>query len=255
MTNSPSLAKLASALACIAVLAGCATASQPGFGGPQTSALDPTIRQAALAAETAGDYSAAAGHYRSLISRQPDDLELSLSLARALRYVGQASQAVDVLERALAAHGPKADLYKALGKANLAADRLEVARHYLAEAGILAPDDWEIYSAQGVVFDYLGRLDAARHAYTQALALSPDNPRILNNLGLSLAQAGLLDKAAETFRRAIEHPRAPAQVRQNLALILALKGDLAGAERLARQDLDPETLRANLATFRRLASP
>jgi Flp pilus assembly protein TadD len=137
-----------------------------------------------------------------------------------------------------------------LGKAYLAGDRLGLAVRTLSEAAALSPNDWQVLSALGVTEDYQGHYAQAQAAYAKALAVSPDNPVILNNLGLSQAQSGQLAQARATLERAADQPKANSQVRQNLALIRALSGDMSGAERLNRQDLPPDAVRANGAFYR-----
>ena len=122
-----------------------------------------------------------------------------------------------------------------------------------ADAAKAAPRDWEAQSALGVALDYQGKYTAAQQAYALALQASPDNPIILNNLGLSQAEAGQLAAAQATLQKAADQPAATAQVRQNLALLKALAGDFDSAERLSRQDLPPDAVRANAAYYRLLA--
>lgn len=55
------------------------------------------------------------------------------------------------------------------------------------------------------------------------------------------------------MRAAAARPDAPMAARQNLALILGLQGRFAEAEKLARQDLPPETVENNMAWLRAVA--
>jgi len=223
-------------------------------GGMQATAeaVDQSSRAAALAAESSGDYQTAAVSWQGLLDRHPDDADIALHLARSLRYTGQIQPATDLLNRLIGKYGRTAPLLTELGKSYLAGDRLGLASRTLTEAATLAPQDWQVLSALGVAEDYQGHYDAAQAAYQRALAVSPDNPVILNNLGLSQAQSGKLAAARATLERAADQPTANAQVRQNLALIKALSGDVSGAERLNRQDLSPDAVRANGAYYRSL---
>lgn len=233
-------------------LASCALA--PNGGGILGDVIEPSLRNAATAAESSYDYRAAANHYRALLERHPNDATIAMSFARNLRFSGSPQEAIEVLKRLNEVHGPNAVALLELGRAHLAADQLNLAVRYLTEAKTLAPGSWEVRSTLGVAHDYSGKHAEAQAEYAEALTLSPDNPAILNNLGLSLAQTGDLDGALAVLRKAVDQPSATAQVRQNLALALALKGDSAAAERLARKDLPPAMAADNAGYYRLLAT-
>jgi Flp pilus assembly protein TadD len=216
--------------------------------------VEPTIRQAALMAEHSGNYTEAAQHYAALRNRHPDDKAIMMSLARNLRFSGNAQQAIGVLNMNGASNSSDAILLLELGKAYLAADQLNLAKPTLERAKTAAPLNWEILSALGVVYDYEGNYDLAQEQYEAALFLTPENPTILNNKALSLAQEGQLDEALATMELATNQPAAGPQTRQNLALLMALQGDTDGAERLARKDLPPTMAEANITYYRSLAT-
>ena len=235
-------------------LAACAGApASPSGEQSLTSAVEPSLRAAAAHAESANDWNGAAQHWRTLLAHHPDDLPISLSLARALRISGKPDMAAELIQSLVAKHGANAQVHAELGKDYLAADRLGLALKSLQKAAELAPDDWEIVSAQGVALDLLEHPLEAQAAYQKALALSPDNPQVLNNLALSQALSGDLRGAVATLRLAGEQPSAGSQIRQNLALLLALQGDPAQAERVAAKDLPPDLLRTNSQIYRRLS--
>ena len=123
----------------------------------------------------------------------------------------------------------------------------------LRKAQALAPRDWRVYSLLAVAHDQNRQPEEARTAYGQALTLAPDNPAVLSNLGLWYASHGQAAQGEVYLRRAVAQPSATAQERQNLALVLGMRGDLAGAERLMREDLPPDVADANLAYLRTVA--
>lgn len=243
---------LASVAICV-LAAGCTTVGGPPSQEKKVVDVEPTIRQAALLAEHSGNYGEAAQHYANLRNRHPDDKALMMSLARNLRFSGNAQQAIGVLNSSGASTSSDAIVLLELGKAYLAADQLNLAKPTLEKAKISAPLNWEILSALGVVYDYEGKYDLAQEQYDAALFLAPDNATILNNKALSLAQKGDLDEAVATMEMAIDSPQAGAQTRQNLALLMALKGDAQAAERLARKDLPPTMADANIEYYRSIA--
>lgn len=218
-----------------------------------TEALRASLHDAAQYAERANDYASAVTFYNSLYDRDPDDLKAALGLSRNLRFVGAYVQAIGILEKAIKEHPDNATLPGELGKVQLAAGRPEEAVASLMKAREVAPDDWRLHSALGIAFDRLGRYDSARISYDAALAASPNNPSVLNNMALSLAQTGEIERGIELLRRAAGSRGASIQIRQNLAMVLAINGNLEEAEKLARQDLPEEMVKANLEYYRRLA--
>ncbi len=243
---------LASVAICV-VSAGCTTTGGPVPQEKNVADVEPTIRQAALLAERNGNYGEAVQHYAALRKRHPDDKAIMMSLARNLRFSGNAQQAIGVLNSNGASTSTDAIMLLELGKAYLAADQLNLAKPTLERARTSAPLNWEILSALGVVYDYEGKYDQAQEQYDAALFLAPDNATILNNKALSLAQEGQLDEAVATMELAIDSPQAGAQTRQNLALLMALKGDAQAAERLARKDLPPTMADVNIEYYRSIA--
>lgn len=236
-----------------ATLSSCAITGADTQKDKLSAVIDPSLRSAAESAEANFDYKTAAGHYRALYQRHPDDLRIALKLMRTLRYAGSAQQAIELGDHLSAKHGPDATILTELGKAYLSADRVTIAIRYLDDARAKAPADWDVWSATGVAFDYQQRFDDARQAYETALSLAPNNPQILNNFGLSRAQAGDLALAVTLLASAADQPKATAQIRQNLALVAAINGDVATAERLARKDLPVEVVRSNVAYYKLLA--
>jgi Flp pilus assembly protein TadD len=234
------------------LLAGCmeASATKPEANASLLAAQ----LQAAKQAEASFNYTDAVSIYQGLHATKPDDTDLSIALARNMRFAGQAQSAISVISQLIGKQGRTPPLLIELGKAYLAADQDNLALPTLLEAKAQTPNDWEILSTLGVAYDYQGNYADAREAYAQALIASPSNPTVLNNLALSQASGGDLDGAIATLEQAIDQPAASAQTRQNLALLMALKGDPDSAERLARKDLPPDVADNNNAYFRMISA-
>ena len=108
----------------------------------------------------------------------------------------------------------------------------------------------------GVADDFVGQHEEAQARYRRGLELLPRDPALSLNLAMSLALVGNYPEAIGVLRLIATAPNASARERQTLALIYGLAGDRAAAERLSRQDLDPESVQRNLAyyeTLRRLS--
>ncbi len=216
-----------------------------GSDGPVATFL----RQSAASSQNARNYAASVNSYQSLYVRDPGDIDALLGLARNLRYIGSAGQAVELLENASAEHRDRLDLRAELGKAQLGAGSTEEAISTLTDVAERQPGDWQVLSALGIAYDLLGNFAEAQARYGAALAVSPNNLSVLNNLGLSKTLSGDLDGGITILQRAVARPLARAQVRQNLALLHAMKGDVITAERLLRQDLPEEMVEHNLKYY------
>lgn len=233
-------------------LAGCV--AQDPNPSPSDAAVDSSLRAAARASQQVHNYSGAVAHYASLYERNPEDQEVVLGYARNLRYLGDVSRAVVVLEAALATRPDDMVLLAEYGRALLAADRPADALVSLARVAEADGADWRARSAIGIAHDLLDQPDLAIAAYQDALAIEPNNPVVLNNLALSQTMAGDIEAGIASLRRALLSSASGVQERQNLAVLLALSGRLDEAEQLIQADLPREMARQNIAYLRALAA-
>ena len=182
----------------------------------------------------------------------PQDPDVAIRYARALRATGQRNQAAAVLEQASIRSPKNNALLGAYGRALAEVGNYDRALEVLARAHTPEQPDWRILSAQGAVLDEMGRHDQAQRYYASALKIAPDDPSVLSNLGLSYALSKDLPRAETTLRQAAARPGADARVRQNLALIVGLQGRFAEAERIARAELPEAEAAANVAYLRQM---
>jgi len=238
----------------VGLLAGCGT--DPNAG--KSDVLDRpevtrSLLDAAAASEAQNDFGTAAGYYRNVYMRDPNNVRAAVGLMQSLRAMGALEPAREVAEKAIAAKPNDPAIVGEVGKIRLADGQLDDAVTLLKRASDLDPKDWKARSALGVAYDRLGDSKKADEAYQAALKVSPENPAILNNQALSHAMADDLPGAREILQRAVASPAADIRVRQNLALIYALSGDMAKAEALTLRDLSPDAARERLAYYRELA--
>ncbi len=184
----------------------------------------------------------------------PDDREVSLNYAAALRLNDRNDQAVAVLRKTMIKHRDDREVAAAYGKALASKGRFEEALRVIRSTNSDAQPDWRLLSAEGAILDQIGQNADARKHYNAALKIVPNEPTILNNLGLSYALTGDLDRAEVTLRQAAAQPGADSRVRQNLALILGLAGKFREAEQVARNELEPAQAEANIAYLRGMLS-
>ncbi|MCH7929655.1 MAG: tetratricopeptide repeat protein, partial [Proteobacteria bacterium] len=232
---------------------GCETLGKgPELSDAGSAPIGEFLRTAAANSQNSFNYPSAVNYYHNLYTRDPDDLDATLGLARNLRYIGASGQAADLLAKAVLDKPELTALRAELGKAQLASGEAAEAAATLLRVSQEEPGNWEVLSALGIAHDLLGQPDSAQRHYRAALELSPNNRSVVNNLALSMALSGDIDQGITLLREVSSRPGATVQVRQNLALMYAMKGDLTTAERLARLDLPPEMVEHNLEYYRRL---
>jgi len=192
--------------------------------------------------------------YRERHRLNPKDVEAAVQYGKALRAVGQKSQAVAVLEQASIANPGNRLLLAGYGRALADNGNFQQAFDVLGRAHSPEDPDWHILSVQGAALDQLGRYEEARQYYTSALKITPDEPAVLSNLGLSYLLSKDLPKSEEILRRAHSLAGSDLRIRVNLALVVGLQGRAAEAERIAKADLPPAEAAANVANLKRLLS-
>jgi Flp pilus assembly protein TadD len=230
------------AVALAAVLAGCAAQR------PEVTASIPAANAQLSEKEWRGQLDSYAAKYRE----EPNNANVAIAYARALRASGQRAQAAAVLQQASIHNSKDSTVLGAYGRALADAGRFDEALGVLGRAHTPDQPDWRILNAQGAVLDQLGRNAEAREYYETALKIVPNEPSVLSNLGLSYALSKDLERAESTLRQAAADPRAEPKVKQNLGVVLALRGKYAEAEAVSNGVLTPEEAKSNVAYFREM---
>lgn len=182
----------------------------------------------------------------------PADLEAAVKLSSVLRRMGNPAQALEIITTSRAMYPRDVALVSELGANLIALERGREAIAPLSGALRMAPGNARLWSLTGAAHDQIGEFKQAREYYTRALNLAPNDANIVGNVGLSFALEGDPATAETWLRRAAAMPGASANVRQNLALVLGIQGKYEEAERLARQDLQPEAVEQNMDYMRSL---
>ena len=182
--------------------------------------------------------------------RDGRDVEAAVALSQSLRALGRYDEASDAAARILIVAPDSYDALMEVARANIARGQGFYAIEPARKAAALQPRDWRPPSLLGVAYEQAKRDDEALAAHRQAVALAPTEAAPLANLAMHLASTGDLPGAEAQLRKAVALPSASIQIRQNLALVVGLQGRLDEAEKLARQDLPPESVDNNLAWLR-----
>lgn len=232
-----------------------APASQAAAQAPAPQAAPPPApRQRAGAADRAAalrlDPLAQAAFWGREFEADGTDAEAGLHLARALRALGRNPEAAQAADQVLVLQPNNTDALLESARGKIASGQGFYAIQPLERAGGLTSRDWRIPNLLGVAYHQTERREEARAAWARALLLSPENGEVLSNQAMAAAADGDLATAETLLRRATARPDASVLVRQNMVLVLGLRGNMAEAETLARRNLPPETVNANLAWLR-----
>jgi len=243
---SKRLTSLAALLLAGSMLSACASLDGGVAADPNATPDQATLQAEALDAlkkqPVPDEPMSKAAYWAQRTEVEPNNVEVAIQFAKALRGIGSTERAVEFLEERLVQQPNEALLLAEYGKSLIAVGKADKALPVLMQAQNMVPDDWTILVAMGVAYDQLKDYGNARHCYESALAISPENPSILNNLGLSYLMAGDKANASKYLLAAASAPGATAQVRANLALVASPgPSQSAAAEPTAKpaQDVPP----------------
>ena len=232
-----------------------ALSSATMLAGCTKSGLRPDAAQNINTASTAPVSYEAVTELERKWQADPKDVNKGLAYANALESLGQSEKQLAVYKQLMQANPDNAKLAGLYGRKLVSSGHGAEAIPVLEQAAA-GGADWRISSALGSAYDQEGNYEKARAQYQQALALDPGNMSVLNNLGMSYALEGNLKQAEATLRQADAMPRSKSEprIRQNLALVVGLQGRFDEAGKLAREDLPPEQVEANMAYLKKMLS-
>jgi Flp pilus assembly protein TadD len=210
--------------------------------------------RAALAALESGEPERAEYTCRSLVARDPADIEALLLLGLALGLRGNTDAAAPILNDVASVrlqHGhPCRDLAQMLLAQGKAA---QIAPHYRA-CLTLTPDDPRLCFPFAEFLRERGGVDEAVAVLEPLMRSEPVGAELHNELGLALAEGGRFIEAAAHFREALAGDTGPAAFWANLGMMLKVEGQFEASldayrEALAR-DPNNRQIKLNRAVVR-----
>ena len=152
-------------------------------------------------------------HYRLSVAQFPQSAVAALELAKTLRQMGAAAEALAVLEQG--------------------AERM--------------PRNWEFPSLLGILRDERGEWAQAEALHRAALAMDDTRAGLHNNLGYNLLLQGKAEAAAVELKRAVELDPQSQLARNNLGAALAATSQSEEALAAWRRSADSAAAHNNLA--------
>ncbi len=153
------------------------------------------------------DWDAAVHCYQEALVREPEAADILVQLGYAQLELGQGEKGELSFLAALEADPGEYSAYLGLSECYRHAGRHEDQASMVEQAMTLAPDDPDVWNAQGVSHEGRGRLLEATAAYEKALTLDPEHRKAANNLGFLLekrmgqGEPDLKPRAVEAWKR------------------------------------------------------
>lgn len=145
--------------------------------------------------------------YQEALARGPEAADVHVQLGYAHLELERRHEAEQAFLRALEEDPSEYSAYLGLAEIRRLEGRAEDQARMVQEAMALAPDDPDVWNAQGVALETAGKLPEASAAYERALREDPGHRKAANNLGFVLekrmedGESGLQDRAREAWKR------------------------------------------------------
>ena len=198
-----------------------------------------------------GEADQAIDHYQRAVALRPDYAEAHYNLGRLLVEQGQLNDAIAHYERAAAINPADAEAQNNLGVTLFGIGRADDAIAHYQKALEIRPDYAEASCNLANALIAKGDLDGAIARYKACLAAIPDQEEAQYNLASALLHKGRTDEAIVEYQKVLQmHPES-ADAHANLGSALLAKGRVrdAMAEYTKALQISPENLAAlsNLA--------
>ncbi len=185
--------------------------------------------------------------YREALRRDPAFEPAMQKLGMTLRQLGRASEAIDVLRRAVAVDN-RAITWNELGLSYQAAGQVAGATAALEKAIMIDPDFAEAYNNLGIIRFGGGEAAQAELSFREAIRIRPDYADAHGNLGNLLAAKGDLSGAEDHFCSSLRLRPDDANTHYNYAMALGQGQRFDEAQRELEEALrlDPNLADAHL---------
>jgi tetratricopeptide (TPR) repeat protein len=185
---------------------------------------DPAVAQAAIEAGTLA------------LRKDPDNVQVRFSLALTLAGTGRNAEAMNELQRVLAAQPNHDDARVESARILAGQGRIDDAIVEFNRAIAVRPQYWGHYNALGRSLLQAARYAEAEAAFRKVIELQPDSYIGYAQLGVTLHTLGRYDDALARYERAFELNRNPL-ILTNIGAIHHVRGDYAKAVAAYRQVL------------------
>jgi len=141
--------------------------------------------------------------YREALARNPEAADVQVQIGYVLLKLGHYEESEHTFLTALEADPSEYSAYLGISECYRMMNRHPEQLRMVHEAMVLAPDDPDVWNAQGVAMEVNNRYKEATEAYEKALAIAPLHRKAANNLGFVLEKRMNADEP-ELKERAIK---------------------------------------------------
>ena len=145
--------------------------------------------------------------YREALARDTEAADVQVQMGYVLLKMGKPADSEQSFLAALESDPGEYSAYLGLSECYRQLQRREDQMRMVKEAMALAPEDPDVWNAQGVALEVSQKLVEATAAYEKALSFSPMHRKAANNLGFILerrmtsGEPQLRDRAVEAWKR------------------------------------------------------
>jgi Flp pilus assembly protein TadD len=254
------------ALLLLFILAACNGGAGPidgqkflsGLSGPKVPSVQDTLVETAKNAEKMGDYAQATALYQQLLEKSPDNTEIALMLADALRKKGDYTRAIAIYDSLLKQDDKLIAAKEGKALALMATGDFETPTKLFEEVMAADSKRWKTLNGLGILFTTRGMHVEAQQYFDEALKHNPSSASIMNNMGLSQALdkqyesaiTSLTEAASLTDRDSPERKR----IEMNTALVYAIMDKFDEARAIAERYYSGHELNNNLGLYAHLGN-
>jgi tetratricopeptide (TPR) repeat protein len=145
--------------------------------------------------------------YREALARDTEAADVQVQMGYVLLKTCRHAEAEQSFLAALESDPSEYSAYLGLSECYRHMQRYEDQLAMVKEAMTLAPEDPDVWNAQGVAQQVIDRLQDATHSYEKALDLAPQHRKAANNLGFILelrmdaGETNLKERAVDAWKR------------------------------------------------------
>jgi len=205
--------------AAMLTLSACqSTGTQPNVNA--NSNLNSSVQRAILQASKGENMEHALPIIEREYSKTPENADIALPYAKALRHAGQLNRAAMILTPFARQKEATAGIYSEMAMTQLSLGDHNSAEKYAQKAVLQNPQDYMAYQTLGIALDAKDKHPEAERAFRKGLELwQGDKTVIMNNLALNLATQGFTDEAIQILEDAKKLSPDRIELERNLRIV------------------------------------
>lgn len=190
---------------------------------------------------TLGRFALALQAFTTATRSDPTDVRCSLASASIYQKLGQADQALQILQKAYETHGESASVCAEIGLFYFSQNATAQALRFLEKASSIEPSNPNYLATLGDIYLKQGRHEQALSKFQKTLSLRPQNSQALVGMAECCRELYRFEEALSYYQRAIQaNPRDVKALGSHGSLCVQLGGLDLGIESLTKAvELNP----------------